>query len=148
SRSSSNCTRTCSRTCWCTWSRKLNRPSPRPSPKGEGDSTKKPPPGGFFYFLGGSPGEPAKKYSFPQVINRNRSCGGDESMTLSRLTASGSAAVPPNHEEKITIMPSAPAGSERFARGAPGDASIESLRLPPHSVEAEQAVLGGLLLQN
>lgn len=46
-------------------------------------------------------------------------------------------------------MPSAPAaGSERFSRTAPGDASIESLRLPPHSVEAEQAVLGGLLLSN
>ncbi len=45
-------------------------------------------------------------------------------------------------------MPS-PSGSERFARaGAPGDAQIESLRLPPHSVEAEQAVLGGLLLSN
>ncbi len=29
-----------------------------------------------------------------------------------------------------------------------GDAQIESLRLPPHSVEAEQSVLGGLLLSN
>src|SRR5258707_14887178 len=49
-----------------------------------------------------------------------------------------------------TTMPSAPAGSERFARqgSVPGDAQIESLRLPPHSVEAEQAVLGGLLLSN
>ncbi len=47
-------------------------------------------------------------------------------------------------------MPSAPAGSERFARAGsvPGDAQIESLRLPPHSVEAEQAVIGGLLLSN
>ncbi len=45
-------------------------------------------------------------------------------------------------------MPSAPAGSDRFARAIPGDAQIESLRLPPHSVEAEQAVLGGLLLSN
>ena len=45
-------------------------------------------------------------------------------------------------------MPSAPAGTDRFVRNAPGDASIESLRLPPHSVEAEQAVLGGLLLSN
>jgi replicative DNA helicase len=39
--------------------------------------------------------------------------------------------------------------SERFSpqpRG--GDAQIESLRLPPHSVEAEQSVLGGLLLSN
>ncbi len=47
-------------------------------------------------------------------------------------------------------MPSVPAGSERFARSGPvpGDAQIESLRLPPHSVEAEQAVLGGLLLSN
>ncbi|HUO65103.1 MAG TPA: replicative DNA helicase, partial [Terriglobales bacterium] len=41
------------------------------------------------------------------------------------------------------------AGSDRFSRGTvPGDAQIESLRLPPHSVEAEQAVLGGLLLSN
>ncbi|HTP26633.1 MAG TPA: replicative DNA helicase, partial [Anaeromyxobacteraceae bacterium] len=42
------------------------------------------------------------------------------------------------------------AGSDRFSRGGnvPGDAQIESLRLPPHSVEAEQAVLGGLLLSN
>lgn len=39
-------------------------------------------------------------------------------------------------------------GSDRFTRPAPGDAQIESLRLPPHSVEAEQAVLGGLLLSN
>jgi len=47
-------------------------------------------------------------------------------------------------------MPSVPAGSDRFARAGsiPGDAQIESLRLPPHSVEAEQAVLGGLLLSN
>src|ERR1700755_763373 len=45
-------------------------------------------------------------------------------------------------------MPSASAGTERFIRTAPGDAQIESLRLPPHSVEAEQAVLGGLLLSN
>jgi len=41
-----------------------------------------------------------------------------------------------------------PSASERFARSAPGDAQIESLRLPPHSLEAEQAVLGGLLLSN
>src|SRR5690349_1657622 len=47
-------------------------------------------------------------------------------------------------------MPTVPAGSDRFARpgSVPGDAQIESLRLPPHSVEAEQAVLGGLLLSN
>src|SRR5690349_20683250 len=52
----------------------------------------------------------------------------------------------PQGEEET--MPSAPAGSERFARNAPGDVQVESLRLPPHSVEAEQAVLGGLLLSN
>ncbi|HLX24449.1 MAG TPA: replicative DNA helicase [Usitatibacter sp.] len=42
------------------------------------------------------------------------------------------------------------AGSDRFPRAGnvSGDAQIESLRLPPHSVEAEQAVLGGLLLSN
>jgi len=39
-------------------------------------------------------------------------------------------------------------GFDRFPRPVPGDAQIESLRLPPHSVEAEQAVLGGLLLSN
>jgi replicative DNA helicase len=48
------------------------------------------------------------------------------------------------------MPPSVPAGSERFARSGAlsGDAQIESLRLPPHSVEAEQAVLGGLMLSN
>jgi replicative DNA helicase len=56
----------------------------------------------------------------------------------------------PHTEEIKTTMPTVPAGSERFARtgSVPGDAQIESLRLPPHSVEAEQAVLGGLLLSN
>ena len=28
------------------------------------------------------------------------------------------------------------------------DPQLESLRLPPHSIEAEQSVLGGLLLDN
>jgi len=43
-----------------------------------------------------------------------------------------------------------PSATDRFARAGAvsGDAQIESLRLPPHSVEAEQAVLGGLLLSN
>src|SRR5690349_24969074 len=55
----------------------------------------------------------------------------------------------PNHSEEIRpVMAPATAGSDRFSRPAPGDAQIESLRLPPHSVEAEQAVLGGLLLSN
>ncbi|MBI3229585.1 MAG: replicative DNA helicase, partial [Burkholderiales bacterium] len=31
---------------------------------------------------------------------------------------------------------------------APHDPQIESLRIPPHSIEAEQSVLGGLLLDN
>ncbi|WP_171165940.1 replicative DNA helicase [Usitatibacter palustris] len=46
-------------------------------------------------------------------------------------------------------MPTVPA-SDRFppSGSIPGDSQIESLRLPPHSVEAEQAVLGGLLLSN
>src|SRR5258707_9287387 len=72
---------------------------------------------------------------------------GEKRVTNSGLGVFGSTAVRSNEEEKKT-MPSAPAGSERFARPAPGDAQIESLRLPPHSVEAEQAVLGGLLLSN
>ncbi len=70
-------------------------------------------------------------------------------MTHSRLAVSGITAKSLFEEIKPN-MPSAPSGSERFARSVsvPGDAQIESLRLPPHSVEAEQAVLGGLLLSN
>ncbi|HZS81093.1 MAG TPA: replicative DNA helicase [Herbaspirillum sp.] len=34
------------------------------------------------------------------------------------------------------------------AMNAPSDPQIESLRVPPHSIEAEQSVLGGLLLDN
>ena len=82
-----------------------------------------------------------------QVIHRVIRCGRKNRVTHSRLAVSGSTAVRSNEEIKHT-MPSAPAGSERFARPVPGDAQIESLRLPPHSVEAEQAVLGGLLLSN
>lgn len=37
---------------------------------------------------------------------------------------------------------------ETPARDAPADRDVASLRLPPHSVEAEQSVLGGLLLDN
>ncbi len=39
---------------------------------------------------------------------------------------------------------------DRFpsAARAGGDSQVESLKLPPHSVEAEQSVLGGLLLSN
>jgi replicative DNA helicase len=33
-------------------------------------------------------------------------------------------------------------------RGAAADRGVESLRVPPHSVEAEQSVLGGLMLDN
>ncbi|MFY7790627.1 MAG: DnaB-like helicase N-terminal domain-containing protein, partial [Polynucleobacter sp.] len=29
-----------------------------------------------------------------------------------------------------------------------GDAVVQALKVPPHSVEAEQSVLGGLLLDN
>jgi replicative DNA helicase len=38
--------------------------------------------------------------------------------------------------------------SERFSSSRGGDSQVESLKLPPHSVEAEQSVLGGLLLSN
>ncbi len=38
--------------------------------------------------------------------------------------------------------------SHRSAMNAPQDPQLESLRVPPHSVEAEQSVLGGLLLDN
>ena len=30
----------------------------------------------------------------------------------------------------------------------PNDSQLEALKLPPHSPEAEQSVLGGLLLEN
>jgi replicative DNA helicase len=36
--------------------------------------------------------------------------------------------------------------AEAFGRGS--DSAIESLRLPPHSVEAEQALIGGVILHN
>src|SRR5688500_14241717 len=68
-------------------------------------------------------------------------------VTHSLLAMSGGHRDPPVEETRPTMAP-APAGSDRFSRSAPGDAQIESLRLPPHSVEAEQAVLGGLLLSN
>lgn len=32
--------------------------------------------------------------------------------------------------------------------GAPRDDEVARLRVPPHSIEAEQSVLGGLLLDN
>ncbi|MGC8001319.1 DnaB-like helicase N-terminal domain-containing protein, partial [Salmonella enterica] len=31
---------------------------------------------------------------------------------------------------------------------APSDPQLDSLKVPPHSIEAEQSVLGGLLLDN
>lgn len=40
---------------------------------------------------------------------------------------------------------SAPAAT---AQGFPGDPQVAALKLPPHSIEAEQSLLGGLLLDN
>ncbi|WP_445666921.1 DnaB-like helicase N-terminal domain-containing protein, partial [Klebsiella pneumoniae] len=34
------------------------------------------------------------------------------------------------------------------AMNAPSDPQLDSLKVPPHSIEAEQSVLGGLLLDN
>jgi replicative DNA helicase len=47
-------------------------------------------------------------------------------------------------------MASVPSSSDRFSSSgrSGGDSQVESLKLPPHSVEAEQSVLGGLLLSN
>ncbi|MCK9488261.1 MAG: replicative DNA helicase [Xanthomonadales bacterium] len=42
-------------------------------------------------------------------------------------------------------MSTSQASAERFPRDA-ADAQVEALRVPPHSIEAEQAVLGGLML--
>jgi len=43
-------------------------------------------------------------------------------------------------------MPSRPGFRSDERASAPLDSRIESLRVPPHSVEAEQAVIGGLML--
>ncbi|MFP5398451.1 MAG: DnaB-like helicase N-terminal domain-containing protein, partial [Gammaproteobacteria bacterium] len=43
-----------------------------------------------------------------------------------------------------TLTPSAP----REAGGTSRDDEVARLRVPPHSIEAEQSVLGGLLLDN
>ena len=41
-----------------------------------------------------------------------------------------------------------PLRAERGGEAVPPDRQVESLRVPPHSIEAEQSVLGGLLLDN
>ncbi len=41
-----------------------------------------------------------------------------------------------------------PLRADRGSEPAHGDRQVESLRVPPHSIEAEQSVLGGLLLDN
>src|SRR5258706_4824825 len=38
--------------------------------------------------------------------------------------------------------------SKRFQASGHQDDEVERLRIPPHSIEAEQSVLGGLLLDN
>ncbi len=38
--------------------------------------------------------------------------------------------------------------SSQSSQAAAGDAQLSALRLPPHSIEAEQSVLGGLMLDN
>ncbi len=38
--------------------------------------------------------------------------------------------------------------SSQSSQSAAGDAQLSALRLPPHSIEAEQSVLGGLMLDN
>ncbi len=39
-------------------------------------------------------------------------------------------------------------GSQRVAYLSPADADVQIIKLPPHSLEAEQSVLGGLMLAN
>jgi replicative DNA helicase len=55
---------------------------------------------------------------------------------------SGRAAVAPHAPQELVPPMSARTGF----RQDPHDARIEQLRVPPHSIEAEQAVLGGLML--
>ncbi len=38
--------------------------------------------------------------------------------------------------------------NDEFSRGSRGDDEVARLRIPPHSIEAEQSVLGGLLIDN
>ena len=38
--------------------------------------------------------------------------------------------------------------NSKFQKNPSVDPAIASLRIPPHSIEAEQSVLGGLLLDN
>jgi replicative DNA helicase len=49
--------------------------------------------------------------------------------------------VPHRSQESVTLM-----SARQGFRNDPQDARIEQLRVPPHSIEAEQAVLGGLML--
>ena len=55
---------------------------------------------------------------------------------------SGRAAIAPHAPQELVPPMSARTGF----RQDPHDARIEQLRVPPHSIEAEQAVLGGLML--
>ncbi len=55
---------------------------------------------------------------------------------------SGRAAITPHAPQELVPPMSARTGF----RQDPHDARIEQLRVPPHSIEAEQAVLGGLML--
>jgi replicative DNA helicase len=41
-----------------------------------------------------------------------------------------------------------PVALEHATARAPGDGAMEALKVPPHSIEAEQSVLGGLMLDN
>ena len=41
-----------------------------------------------------------------------------------------------------------PSPCPTLATGGRGDDEVAKLRVPPHSIEAEQSVLGGLLLDN
>jgi len=49
-------------------------------------------------------------------------------------------------DRSFTLAPMNPPPD--FPPAAPFDAQLEQLRIPPHSIEAEQSVLGGLLLDN
>ncbi len=74
---------------------------------------------------------------------------------VSALRAAGRALSPPplgDHAKgpATAPFPFVPALESRYDNrpAMPDDPQIESLKLPPHSLEAEQSVLGGLLLDN
>jgi hypothetical protein len=98
-----------------------------------------------------------KRRHIDKPTKEGKRTGGSTSGTASRSDLSPEALVRWTRATTTSLtragMPGAEGPREGLdvnarAKPSPRDAKIESLRLPPHSVEAEQAVLGGLMLRN